>query len=51
MHDEKLDEAFEVDVDGAEALDAFRHPYAYAAFRRIRYVTVRPAETATATAA
>ena len=39
VHDEKLDEAFELDVDGFEALDAFRHPYAYAAFRRLRYVT------------
>jgi hypothetical protein len=46
VHDARLDEFFEVDVDHAEALDAFRHPYAYAAFRRTRYVTV-PAERST----
>jgi hypothetical protein len=46
VHDAKLDESFEVDVDGAEALDAFRHPYAYAAFRRTRYVAL-PAERPT----
>ena len=40
VHDAKLDEYFEVEVDGAEALDAFRHPYAYSAFRRTRYVTI-----------
>ena len=40
VHDSKLDESFEVDVDRAEALDAFRHPYAYAAIRRTRYVTI-----------
>jgi hypothetical protein len=30
VHDSRLDEFFEFDVDPAEALDAFRHPYAYA---------------------
>ena len=40
VHDSKLDESFEVDVDRSEALDAFRHPYAYAAIRRTRYVTI-----------
>jgi hypothetical protein len=30
VHDTKLGESFELDVDGAEALDAFHHPYAYA---------------------
>ena len=38
VQDAKLDEAFEVEVEHAEALDAFRHPYAYAAIRRTRYV-------------
>jgi hypothetical protein len=47
VHDAKLDESFEVDVDGAEALDAFRHPYAYAAIRRMRYVAV-PADRSAA---
>ena len=27
--DERTGEAFEVEVDGARALDAFEHPYAY----------------------
>ena len=30
VHDELTGEAFEVEVAGADALDAFRHPYAYA---------------------
>lgn len=30
VHDTKLGESFQLDVDGAEALDAFNHPYAYA---------------------
>lgn len=29
--DRRLHQAFEIDVDPADALDAFRHPYAYAA--------------------
>jgi hypothetical protein len=29
VYDEKKDDAFELDVDPSEALDAFRHPYAY----------------------
>jgi hypothetical protein len=33
-----MDDFFEFDVEHGEALDAFRHPYAYAAFRRVRYV-------------
>ena len=37
--DSKLDESFELDVDPADALDAFRHPFAYAAFRRVEYRT------------
>jgi hypothetical protein len=30
------DDAFEFDVDGSAALDAFNHPYAYAAAREVR---------------
>ncbi len=33
VRDERSGEAFEVCVAGARALDAFRHPYAYAASR------------------
>lgn len=28
---------FELDVDASQALDAFHHPYAYAAFRGLPY--------------
>ena len=31
--DTKLDDAFRVQIAASEALDAFQHPYAYAAFR------------------
>ncbi|HWF23797.1 MAG TPA: hypothetical protein VG275_00010 [Solirubrobacteraceae bacterium] len=30
VKDEKTENSFEVEVDAADALDAFRHPYAYA---------------------
>ena len=30
VHDQKLGESFELEVDGAQARDAFQHPYAYA---------------------
>jgi len=30
VEDERLGESFELDVDPANALDAFRHPFAYA---------------------
>lgn len=33
--DEKSDEAFELNVDNAEALAAFYHPFAYAACQRL----------------
>lgn len=36
MIDSRSDEALEFDVDGSAALDAFNHPYAYAAARRDR---------------
>jgi hypothetical protein len=29
LHDSATQETFEVEVAGADALDAFRHPYAY----------------------
>jgi hypothetical protein len=38
--DSRLDNSFELDVSGDEALDAFHHPYAYVSFRRVTY---RPA--------
>jgi hypothetical protein len=34
VHDEPTDEVFELGVDAADALDAFRHPYAYCSTRR-----------------
>lgn len=30
VDDERLGESFELEVDGADALDAFQHPYVYA---------------------
>ena len=36
--DTRSDEALEFDVEGHAALDAFNHPYAYAATRRVRSV-------------
>lgn len=36
--DTRSDEALEFEVDGSAALDAFRHPYAYAASHRVRCV-------------
>jgi hypothetical protein len=35
--DERCGDSFELAVDSASALDAFEHPYAYAAFRGIDY--------------
>jgi hypothetical protein len=37
--DAKLDDTFRIDVEGARALDAFRHPYAYAAFGGVAFAT------------
>lgn len=34
VFDERFDEGFELEVDGSVALDAFNHPYAYAAAPR-----------------
>jgi hypothetical protein len=36
--DTRSDESLEFEVDGSAALDAFKHPYAYAATRRVRSV-------------
>ena len=36
--DTRTDEALEFQVDGKVALDAFAHPYAHAAVRRVRSV-------------
>jgi hypothetical protein len=30
VYDARSDEGFELDVDGCRALDAYRHPFAYA---------------------
>jgi hypothetical protein len=35
VFDAKTGDAFEIQVEAREALDAFRHPYAHAAFRGI----------------
>lgn len=35
--DSRVDDSFELDVSGEEALDAFHHPYAYASFRGVGY--------------
>jgi len=35
--DTKLDDLFELDVPGAEALEAFNHPFAYASGRGARF--------------
>jgi hypothetical protein len=35
--DTKLDDSFELDVPGAEALEAFNHPFAFAAGRSMSF--------------
>jgi len=35
VFDQRFDDGFEFEVDGAHALDAFNHPYAYAAARGV----------------
>jgi hypothetical protein len=37
VRDTSTGEEFELEVDAAEALDAFRHPYAYAAVRGVSH--------------
>ena len=38
--DSRSGEALEFEVDGRAALDAFNHPYTYAATQRVRSLTV-----------
>jgi hypothetical protein len=35
VFDQRLDEAFDIDADGADALNAFKHPFAYATSRTV----------------
>jgi hypothetical protein len=42
VHDLKADDVFEFEVESDYALEAFKHPYAYAAFRGIRYRAATP---------
>jgi len=41
--DSKTGEAFEIGAERHEALDAFHHPYSYAAFNRGTTITSSPA--------
>jgi hypothetical protein len=34
VYDARTDEGFEFDIDGGRALDAYRHPFAYAPLER-----------------
>lgn len=38
VFDAKSGDDFDIEVDPSEALDAFHHPYAYAASRGVHYV-------------
>jgi hypothetical protein len=40
VYDVRIDKAFEVEVHGSRALDAYRHPFAYAAAKQIGEKTV-----------
>jgi hypothetical protein len=42
--DSKAEDSFEIDVDATCAVDAFHHPYAYAAARGIEYRASRKRE-------
>ena len=45
LFDTSTEQAFELDVEPDQALDAFRHPFAYAASRGVPYETpLRPHE-------
>lgn len=35
VYDARLDKAFEIEVDGSRALDAYRHPFAYGVVEQI----------------
>jgi hypothetical protein len=37
VHDTRTDETFEIEVESTNALDAFNHPYAYAAALGVEY--------------
>jgi hypothetical protein len=39
VRDERLGQSFQLVVDAEEALDVFRHPFAYAAFRGVWHST------------
>ena len=39
VYDAKTGDDFDLTVDPANAMDAFRHPYAYAASRGVHFVT------------
>jgi hypothetical protein len=41
VNDEKTGERFELAVAGADALDAFYHPFAHAAWSGVEYATAR----------
>jgi hypothetical protein len=42
VYDARVDEAVEFEVDGRTALDAYRHPFAYAAAERIASTSLAP---------
>ena len=46
VHDAKAEDLFQLVVDADEALDVFRHPFAYAAFRGVPLPTPRAREEA-----
>jgi hypothetical protein len=44
VHDRRVNELFELEVDASQALDAFHHPYAHAAFQGVDHrVAIRDA--------
>jgi hypothetical protein len=46
VFDQRLDEGFEFEIDGSHALDAFHHPYAFAATRDVHFTGDRTAAKA-----
>jgi hypothetical protein len=50
VHDGRQGSSFELEVDASSALDAFDHPYAYAAFRGVEYAVPRRRDRTVATA-
>jgi hypothetical protein len=50
VHDGRLGASFELEVDASSALDAFEHPYAYAAFRGVEYTVPRRRDQTVVTA-